>query len=245
MVRRELARSRVEAQRLIEEEKVVVKGLTIPKPASLVDANTPVRVLTDEKRWVSRGAFKLLAALEAFPIQVSGKSALDVGASTGGFTEVLLDAGARTVLALDVGRGQLHESLRADPRVTSVERTNFRLIESPPEGGPYDIVVADLSFISLCAVADKLAGACARDGDLILLVKPQFEAGREQVPRGGVIRDPHVRSAAVGHVIECLANAGLGAIDIIRSPIKGGDGNVEYLLWLHHGLSDAVLEVPQ
>ncbi|MFZ0627358.1 MAG: TlyA family RNA methyltransferase [Acidimicrobiia bacterium] len=244
MVRRDLARSRADAQRLILDEKVIVKGMPTPKPASLIDADTPVDLVTTEKRWVSRGAFKMRAGLEVFPVDVNGKAALDVGSSTGGFTEVLLDAGVASVIALDVGRGQLHESLRADPRVTSMERTNFRLVDVARIGGPREVVVADLSFISLCTVASKLAEACSPDGDLIVLVKPQFEAGKRDVPRGGVIRDPEVRRQAVIGVIECLADAGIGARGVIRSPIEGGDGNVEYLLWLRHGPSDAVLEVP-
>jgi 23S rRNA (cytidine1920-2'-O)/16S rRNA (cytidine1409-2'-O)-methyltransferase len=216
-----------------------------PKPASLVSADTPIELLSDEKRWVSRGAHKLLAALEAFPVDPKGKDALDVGASTGGFTEVLLAAGARSVTALDVGKAQLHESLRADPRVDSLERTNFRIIDPGSlERSPFSIVVADLSFISLCAVATNLAAVSTDKGDLILLVKPQFEAGKGEVGGGGVVRRQETRDRVVDEVCECLEKAGLGARGIIRSPIEGRDGNVEYLLWLRKGEDRIALEVP-
>jgi 23S rRNA (cytidine1920-2'-O)/16S rRNA (cytidine1409-2'-O)-methyltransferase len=215
-----------------------------PKPASLVGADTPIELVSAGRRWVSRGALKLIAALETFPVDPRGHSALDVGASTGGFTEVLLDRGADSVVALDVGRGQLHERLRADPRVTSLERTNFRLVDTGEVGGPFPLVVADLSFISLCAVAEKLAGAAEDSGDVIVLIKPQFEAGKGNVGRGGVVQDHEVREGAVKKVIECLGAAGLGARGLIRSPIEGGDGNVEYLLWLRKGEPGRPLEVP-
>jgi 23S rRNA (cytidine1920-2'-O)/16S rRNA (cytidine1409-2'-O)-methyltransferase len=216
-----------------------------PKPASLVSANTPIELISDEKSWVSRGAHKLLAAMDAFPVDPEGKDVLDVGASTGGFTEVLLTRGARSVTALDVGRAQLHERLRDDPRVVSLERTNFRLLDPVLlEKAPFPIVVADLSFISLCAVAANLAAAAADMGDLILLVKPQFEAGKGELGSGGVVRRQETRVLAVEKVCDCLARAGLGARGIIRSPIEGRDGNIEYLLWLRKGETRLALEVP-
>jgi len=243
-VRRDLARSKTEAQQLISESKVVVGGMPTPKAASLVAADTPIELVSDERRWVSRGALKLIAALEAFPIDLGGKKVLDVGSSTGGFTEVALDRGAASVTALDVGRAQLHESLSRDPRVVSMERTNFRLVAVDDLGAPFPVVVADLSFISLCTVAGKLAAACADGGDLVLLVKPQFEAGKGQVGRGGVVRDQTIRDRAVRQVIGCLGEVGLGAVGLIRSPIEGRDGNVEYLLWLRKGEPGLGLEVP-
>ena len=224
---------------------MLVRGMPTPKPASLVSADTPIVLVAEERRWVSRGAIKLLAALDAFPIELTGKVVLDVGASTGGFTEVALDRGARSVTALDVGRGQLHEYLQDDPRVVSVERTNFRLVDPDQLPGPYPVIVADLSFISLCAVAGKFHEVAADGADLVLLVKPQFEAGKGNVGRGGVVRDHEVREQAVRKVIECLGAAGFGARGIIRSPIEGRDGNVEYLLWLHKGDEGIALEVPQ
>jgi 23S rRNA (cytidine1920-2'-O)/16S rRNA (cytidine1409-2'-O)-methyltransferase len=216
-----------------------------PKPASLVSSETHIELVSDEKRWVSRGAYKMLAALESFPVDPEGRDVLDVGASTGGFTEVMLARGADSVTALDVGRGQLHESLRADPRVIAMERTNFRLIDPATlEKSPFPIVVADLSFISLCAVAINLAGATADGGDLVLLVKPQFEAGKGEVGRGGVVRSQQTRDRAIERVLDCLDEAGLGARGIIRSPIEGRDGNIEYLLWLRKGEESLDLEVP-
>jgi 23S rRNA (cytidine1920-2'-O)/16S rRNA (cytidine1409-2'-O)-methyltransferase len=216
-----------------------------PKPASLVSPDTPISLVADERKWVSRGALKLLAALDAFPIDPTDRVVLDVGASTGGFTEVALERGARSVTALDVGRAQLHERLRKDPRVVSLERTNFRLVDVAQLDGPYPVIVADLSFISLCAVAAKLAEAAADGADLVVLVKPQFEAGKGNVGHGGVVRDRGVRERAVREVIECLEKAGLGACGIIRSPIEGRDGNVEYLLWLRKGDEGIALEVPE
>jgi 23S rRNA (cytidine1920-2'-O)/16S rRNA (cytidine1409-2'-O)-methyltransferase len=243
-VRRDLARSKTEAQQLISESKVVVGGMPTPKAASLVAADTPIELVSDERRWVSRGALKLIAALEAFPVDLGGKRVLDVGSSTGGFTEVALDRGAASVTALDVGRAQLHESLSRHPRVVSMERTNFRLVDVDDLGAPFPVVVADLSFISLCTVAGKLAAACVDGGDLVLLVKPQFEAGKGQVGRGGVVRDQTIRDRAVRQVIGCLGAVGLGAVGLIRSPIEGRDGNVEYLLWLRKGEPGLGLEVP-
>lgn len=239
LVRRELAGTRSEAQRLIDAGVVRVRGISAPKSSSLVAAEQPISIESLEKTWVSRGALKLLSALDAFPIEVAGRRALDIGASTGGFTEVLLERGAQSVLALDVGRAQLHERLRGDPRVVSMERTNFRLVDPDELGDPYELVVADMSFISLCAVAQQLAAVCTKGADLVLLVKPQFEAGRGKVGKGGVVRDVETRRAAVAAVIQCMARAGLGARAAITSPITGADGNVEYLLWLRKGLPAA------
>jgi 23S rRNA (cytidine1920-2'-O)/16S rRNA (cytidine1409-2'-O)-methyltransferase len=219
--------------------------MPVPKAASLVSPGIPIELGSEERQWVSRGAHKLLAALDAFPVDPAGKDVLDVGSSTGGFTEVLLERGAASVTALDVGRAQLHERLRGDPRVVSLERTNFRLVDPGDLAkAPYPIVVADLSFISLCAVAANLA-AVARDGaDLIVLVKPQFEAGKGDVGSGGVVRRQETRVRVVDQVCDCLGRAGLGARGIIRSPIEGRDGNVEYLLWLRKGGDRLPLEVP-
>lgn len=243
-MRRELARSRAEAQDLISKSRVLVGGMPTPKAATMVAPDTPIQLVSDERRWVSRGALKLLAALEAFPVQFDGKRVLDVGSSTGGFTEVALEHGAESVTALDVGRAQLHESLQADPRVVSLERTNFRTADLEEVGAPFPVIVADLSFISLCTVSEQLAWAVETGGELILLVKPQFEAGKGQVGRGGVVRDLSVREQAVRKVIGCLGDAGLGALGLIRSPIEGRDGNVEYLLWLRKGEEGHELEVP-
>jgi 23S rRNA (cytidine1920-2'-O)/16S rRNA (cytidine1409-2'-O)-methyltransferase len=245
MVRRDLVASRSEAQRLITESRVVIKGMPTPKPASLVDPDTPISIVGDERRWVSRGALKMLAALDAFPVDPTGKSVLDVGSSTGGFTEVVLARGADHVVALDVGRGQLHESLLADSRVSSMERTNFRWADIEEIGGPFPLVVADLSFISLCTVGEKLAEAADGGADVVVLVKPQFEASKGEVGKGGIVTDQAVRERAVVKVVGCLGAAGLGAQGLIKSPIEGGDGNVEYLLWLRKGEAAKSLEVPE
>jgi 23S rRNA (cytidine1920-2'-O)/16S rRNA (cytidine1409-2'-O)-methyltransferase len=157
----------------------------------------------------------------------------------------MLSLGAVSVTALDVGRAQLHESLRSDPRVIALERTNFRLVDAAAlPRAPYPMVVADLSFISLCAVATNLATVTSAGGDLILLVKPQFEAGKGEVGSGGVVRRQETREGAIEKVCDCLAEAGIGARGIIRSPIEGRDGNVEYLLWLRKGEERLALEVP-
>ena len=244
LVRRELAQSRTEARALIESDRVVVHGIPTPKPASMVSADTSITRVGEGRIWVSRGAQKLLAGLEAFPIEVAGKRALDVGASTGGFTEVLLEAGATSVVALDVGRGQLHERLRADPRVDSWEKTNFRLMDFDPIGAPFPLVVADVSFISLCALAVQFAAVTSEGADVVLLVKPQFEAGRKKVARGGIVKDPTVRAETVRKVIVCMGHAGFGSQSLIKSPIKGAAGNIEYLLWLKKGSESEHLEVP-
>jgi 23S rRNA (cytidine1920-2'-O)/16S rRNA (cytidine1409-2'-O)-methyltransferase len=223
---------------------VLVRGIPTPKAASLVGADTPIELASTERRWVSRGALKLLAALETFPVEMRGKTVLDVGASTGGFTEVALEAGATSVIALDVGTAQLHESLQRDPRVISIEKTNFRHVDPTAIGGPFPVVVVDMSFISLCTVAQVLAESLTDGGDLIALVKPQFEAGRSGVGKGGVVRDPLVRRQSVARVIECMRQAGLGARGLAKSPIEGREGNVEYLLWLRKGETGAQLEVP-
>lgn len=221
----------------------MVKGMPTPKPSSMVSADTPIRMAGDEKRWVSRGALKLLAALDAFPVEVAGKRVLDVGASTGGFTQVLLEAGAEHVVSLDVGRGQLHEFLRAHQSVTSMERTNFRNV-SVSELGTFSLVVADVSFISLCTLAEKFSEVGEAAADYLLLVKPQFEARRGDVGRGGIVTDAEVRWQTVEKVVACLDVAGIGAQNVIMSPIKGSDGNVEYLLWLRKGEKIVDLEVP-
>ena len=186
---------------------------------------------SDERRWVSRGAHKLLAALDAFPIEIGGRRAIDVGSSTGGFTEVLIESGADSVVAVDVGRAQLHERLRGHPRVRSMERTNIRDADPADVGAPFDVVVADLSFISLCTVAEHLSALTRKASDLVILIKPQFESDRASIGRGGVVRDASVRENAVDRVVACLAAAGIRAQGLIESPLKGADGNIEYLLW--------------
>jgi 23S rRNA (cytidine1920-2'-O)/16S rRNA (cytidine1409-2'-O)-methyltransferase len=234
LVRRGLARSREHAVALIAEGRVAVAGQAATKPATGVDAATPVVVRTDpdEPSWVSRGAHKLLGALEAFPVDVTGRRALDAGASTGGFTEVLLSRGAAEVVAVDVGYGELAWSLRTDERVRVLERTNVRSLTREAIDGPVDLVVADLSFISLRLVLSALTGCATDDADLLPMVKPQFEVGRERLGAGGVVRDPEHRVQAVLEVGTAAASLGWGTAGVVASPLPGPAGNVEFFLWL-------------
>ena len=234
LVRRGLARSREHAVALIAEGRVAVSGRAATKPATGVDANTPVVVRTDPNQpsWVSRGAHKLLGALEAFPVAVGGRRALDAGASTGGFTEVLLRRGAREVVAVDVGYGELAWSLRTADRVAVHDRTNVRELTPEAIDGPVDLVVADLSFISLHKVLPALT-ACTRPGaDVLPMVKPQFEVGRERLGAGGVVRDPEHRVQAVLEVGRAAQELGWGTAGVVASPLPGPAGNVEFFLWL-------------
>jgi len=211
-----------------------------------VAAGESIQVTGEGPRFVSRGGEKLAAALERFAVPVAGRRALDAGASTGGFTDCLLQAGAAHVVAVDVGRGQLAWSLREDARVTVLERTNVRALEPAEVGGEVDLTVADLSFISLLTVAPALARCTRADGDLVLLVKPQFEAGRARIGKGGIVRDPDVHRAVLHEVRDGLRAAGLFVVDVMASPLRGADGNVEFLVRCDsHGLalSDERLDV--
>jgi 23S rRNA (cytidine1920-2'-O)/16S rRNA (cytidine1409-2'-O)-methyltransferase len=234
LVRRGLARSREQAASLVEAGRVEVRGQVAHKVAAMVDPADPVRVTgepaTDD--YVSRGGYKLAGALDAFTpsgLVVAGRRCLDAGASTGGFTDVLLRRGAAHVVAVDVGYGQIAWSLRTDPRVTVVERTNVRTLTPSAIDGPVDLTVADLSFISLRLVLPALA-ACT-DGDLALMVKPQFEVGKERVGAGGVVRDPALRSEAVLDVAAAGWELGLGVAGVVASTLPGPSGNVEFFLW--------------
>jgi 23S rRNA (cytidine1920-2'-O)/16S rRNA (cytidine1409-2'-O)-methyltransferase len=210
---------------------VTVAGAPATKPSRLVAPGEPIVVLGPANRFVGRGGEKLDAALAHFDVDVAGKRCLDAGASTGGFTDCLLQRGALEVVAVDVGYGQLHERLRADPRVDVRERTNIRSVTADDVGGSADVVVADLAFISLATVAPALLGLAAPGADLVLLVKPQFEAGRQEVARGrGVIVDPRVWREALDIVVGALERGGAVIMDAMASPLTGADGNVEFLL---------------
>jgi 23S rRNA (cytidine1920-2'-O)/16S rRNA (cytidine1409-2'-O)-methyltransferase len=229
-----LAPSRERARAEIAAGHVWVAGAPADKPSRLVAAGEPLRVTADGPRFVSRGGEKLDAALDAFGVDVSGLSVLDAGASTGGFTDCLLQRGATSVVAVDVGRGQLHHRLRGDPRVTVLEGTNLRHVTVADVGGrPFSVITADLSFISLRTVAGVLVGLAAPAADLVVLVKPQFEAGRAEASRGrGVIRDPDVWERVLGEVEGAFRGERAVMIERMRSPITGASGNVEFFVHL-------------
>jgi 23S rRNA (cytidine1920-2'-O)/16S rRNA (cytidine1409-2'-O)-methyltransferase len=240
LVRRGLARSRDHSAELIAAGRVTVNGQRALKPATAVavDADLVVRDDPDRPDFASRGGHKLAGALARFTplgLIVAGRRCLDAGASTGGFTDVLLRSGAGQVVAVDVGYGQLAWSLRSDERVQVHDRTNIRDLTTELIGGPVDLVVGDLSFISLRLVLDALIGVTRPDGDLVLMVKPQFEVGKDRLGKGGVVRDLDQRADAVRDVAEAAAARGWGAVAVATSPLPGPSGNVEYFLWLRRG----------
>ncbi|QSR26331.1 16S/23S rRNA (cytidine-2'-O)-methyltransferase [Nocardioides aromaticivorans] len=240
LVRRGLAPSRERAAQLIADGRVKVSGALASKAATGVTTDVAIVVLEGENGpdYVSRGAHKLAGALAAFEplgLSVEGRRCLDAGASTGGFTDVLLRAGAAEVVAVDVGYGQLHWSLQQDERVQVHDRTNVRTLEAAAIGGLVDVVVGDLSFISLTLVLDALLGVTREDGDLALMVKPQFEVGKDRLGKGGVVRDPELWVETVLGVAHAAGERGWGAQAVTVSPLPGPSGNVEFFLWLRHG----------
>ena len=248
LVRRGLARSREQAAELIAAGRVAVGGQLASKPATQVARDAPVTVADDTDagpRYVSRGGHKLAGALAAFPgLDVAGRRCLDAGASTGGFTDVLLRAGAAHVVAADVGYGQLAWSLQTDERVTVLDRVNVRSLDPAQVAPPPEVVVADLSFISLTLVLPALAACAAPDADFALMVKPQFEVGKGRVGAGGVVRSASDRADAVRSVCDAAWSLGLGVRGVTASPLPGPSGNVEYFVWFHRGappLDDAEL----
>ncbi|WP_407553834.1 TlyA family RNA methyltransferase [Streptomyces sp. Pv4-95] len=241
LVRRKLARSREHASQLIAAGRVTVGGATATKSATQVETSAAVVVREDEgdPDYVSRGGHKLAGAFAAFVpqgLKIEGRRALDAGASTGGFTDVLLRAGAGHVVAVDVGYGQLAWSLQSDDRVSVKDRTNVReLTLEQIDSTPVDLVVGDLSFIPLGLVLPALVGCAAPDADLVLMVKPQFEVGKERLGSGGVVRSAELRAGAVRAVAGRAAELGLGILGVTASPLPGPSGNVEYFLWLRAG----------
>lgn len=218
---------------MIGAGKVSIDGMPAIKPSTAVAVTTALAVADDAGRsWVSRGAHKLIGALDAFAISVEGRRCLDAGASTGGFTEVLLDRGAREVVAADVGYGQLAWPLRSDPRVVVVERTNVRDLAPTVIGGPVDLIVADLSFISLSTVLPALIGCACPDADIVPMVKPQFEVGKGLVGPGGVVQDPQLRAESVLAVARRAGELNWRTLGVTASSLPGPSGNVEYFLWL-------------
>ena len=220
--------SRTKAGRLISEGKIKIDGKIVKKPSEdITGAEHSVEILEEDK-YVGRGGLKLEGALDAFGIDVAGKSCIDVGASTGGFTDCLLQRGARSVCAVDSGRGQLHDKLLCDERVTSVEGFNARGL-TPDEFGHFDIAVTDVSFISQTLLHGAISSVLNDGGQFISLIKPQFEAGKSALGKNGIVKKPQDRINAVNRVIESAALSGLAVSGLIRSPIIGGDGNREYL----------------
>jgi len=235
LVRRGLVATQTQAADAVRNGLVLLSGRPADNPSTLVDGAEPLELASAEKPFVSRGGAKLQAALEGFGIEVAGRRCLDAGASTGGFTDCLLRRGAEHVIAVDVGYGQLAWSIRTDPRVTVLERTNVRALS--PETLPFapQLVVADLSFVSLGSAVASLARVAARGAEFVLLVKPQFEVGRDRVGRNGVVRDPDAWLAAIEGVVQACAREGLAPMGVMASPVLGPAGNVEFPL---HAVAD-------
>lgn len=234
LVRRHIARSREAARELIEAGRVRVDGQVAHKSASMVEAAAAITLAgSSEPEYASRGAHKLIGALDAFhDIDVQGRRCLDAGASTGGFTDVLLSRGAGEVIAVDVGYGQLLWRLRNDPRVEVRDRTNVRHLTTEVIGGRVDLVVADLSFISLTLVLPAFVDCVEEAGDMLIMVKPQFEVGKDRLGSGGVVRDPQARIDSVHSVARVAYDLGWGTAGVVASPLPGPSGNVEYFCWL-------------
>lgn len=243
LVRRGLAADRAEARAAVAAGLVTIGGSPATKSTTMVAAEAALQVSASAERYVSRGGEKLRAALDGFDVLPAGRDCLDAGASSGGFTDCLLQAGAARVAAVDVGYGQLAWELRNDPRVTVLDRTNVRALL--PRDLPFvpELIVADLSFISLCAALPALARVSGDDAELVLLVKPQFEAGRAEVARGGVVRDPAVWRRVLEAVAACGAREGIGVLGVIASPLLGPSGNVEFLMHAAKGREDVSLEL--
>ncbi|HJD77983.1 23S rRNA (cytidine1920-2'-O)/16S rRNA (cytidine1409-2'-O)-methyltransferase [Corynebacterium pollutisoli] len=236
LVRRKIARSREQAVDMIKAGRVYVGGFRALKPATVVEPEVSIRVEeAADDDWASRGAHKLLGALAAFEPQglsVTGKKILDAGASTGGFTDVLLRRDAAEVVAADVGYGQLIWRLQNDPRVRVLDRTNVRTLTTEQTGGPCDMMVGDLSFISLRLTLPAITGCLTEGADLLPMVKPQFEVGKDRLGSGGVVRSPQLRAEVTREVADFAATLGLSCRGVVASPLPGPSGNVEYFLWL-------------
>jgi 23S rRNA (cytidine1920-2'-O)/16S rRNA (cytidine1409-2'-O)-methyltransferase len=243
LVRRGLARSREIASELIEEKLVLVAGIPATKAATQVDPETSITLKAQGDKYVSRGGFKLNGALEFFNlINVKDKVVLDAGASTGGFTDVLLRRDAKLIYAVDVGYGQLAWELQNNPKVKVIDRVNIRNISPQLIDQPVDLVVADLSFISLKLVLPALKSVSKPGADYLLMVKPQFEVGKEKLGAGGVVRENSLRKSAVQDVANEAFSLGLGCLGVVASELPGPSGNVEYFLWLKEN-APAILEV--
>jgi len=232
MVERGLAGSRERAKALIMGGKVIVEGAPVTKAGAMVAHDAPITLKAEDIPYVSRGGLKLEAAIREFSIDLTGKTALDVGASTGGFTDCMLKHGAARVYAVDVGYGQMDVKLRNDPRVVLIERTNIRYMEREKVPESVDIATVDVSFISLKTVMPRIMEFVRPGGEIVALIKPQFEAGRADVGKGGVVRDEGKRLEAVNSVEEGMKSLGLAVAGLMESPVKGPKGNIEYLIYL-------------
>ncbi len=241
LVDRCLAESRERAKRLILAGEVLVGGESYLKPGRLIPTDSTIKI-KQPLRYVSRGGLKLEKALQVFDVDVSGKVAIDVGASTGGFTDCLLQHGAKFVYAVDVGYGQLAWRLRRDPRVQAIERTNIRQIDMALFNQPIQIGVIDVSFISLRKVLPIAIQLVEPTGDILALIKPQFEAGREQVGKGGVVRHPQIHIQVIQRLIQFVQDIGNCVVGLTYSPIRGPAGNIEYFLWLRR---DSAVSTPE
>lgn len=243
LVRRGLARSREIASDLIEDRLVLIAGIPATKAATQVDAETSITLKVQGDKYVSRGGFKLNGALNHFSVlDVKDKVVLDAGASTGGFTDVLLRRGAKLIYAVDVGYGQLAWEIQSNPKVKVLDRLNIRNISLQLIDQPVDLIVADLSFISLKLVLPALKSVSKPDTDYLLMVKPQFEVGKERLGEGGVVRESGLRKSAVLEVANAAFSIGLGYLGVVASQLPGPSGNVEYFLWLKEN-APALLEV--
>lgn len=246
LVRRKIAKSREQAVEMIRAGRVSVQGMQATKPATQVEPEVSIKVATQESdNWASRGAHKLLGALEAFEplgLNVRGKRALDAGASTGGFTDVLLSREVQEVLAVDVGYGQLVWRLQNHPQVHVFDRTNIRSITPELLGGECDLMVGDLSFISLRLTLPAIVECMAEGADLLPMVKPQFEVGKDRVGQGGVVRDANLRKEVTQEVAMFAQSLGLVLKAVVASPLPGPSGNVEYFLWLKKTTSEPALD---
>ena len=239
LVDKGLAQSRERAKITIMEGSVFVDGQRVDKPGTAVDPEKPIEVRGEQLAYVSRGGKKLEKALKVFPVDPAGKLCIDCGASTGGFTDVLLQNGAKKVYAVDVGYGQLAWKLRTDERVVNMERTNLRYVTREQIPEPLDLAVMDVSFISIRLVLPAVRELLRPDGEVVCLIKPQFEAGREHVGKKGVVRDASVHLAVLEQFIAFFPTAGFALMGLDYSPIRGPEGNIEYLAWLKKGESEA------
>jgi 23S rRNA (cytidine1920-2'-O)/16S rRNA (cytidine1409-2'-O)-methyltransferase len=231
LVERGLAPSRERAQAMILAGRVLVKEQKVEKAGTSVEPDAPIRLLGEDPRYVSRGGLKLEKALEHWRLDPAGRTCMDVGASTGGFTDCLLQHGAARVFAIDTGYGQFDARLRQDPRVRLLEKTNARYLKREDVGESASLLAMDVSFISATLVLPAVIATCARPLDAIILVKPQFEAGRKSVGKGGIVRDEEAQRAAVEKVRKALVELGAASTDAIESPILGAEGNREFLLY--------------